>query len=142
MAKRKSSFVDVIAGYIDELERVANQILESRYPEKPSWDIAKSVLEPLTNVFVTVGEVVITADLPCVNTAAISVKAVGPNVIEIKANTIRKISFSEFGITHRKGEFSGFYSQVSIPVPVDMRKMSITCKRSVLEIRIPRKPTP
>jgi len=139
MKMRRRSILDIIGEYMEELERVADQMFEARFIEQPSWDTASATLEPLTNVFISAKEVIITADLPCVDVKAITVKALKRDIIEIKAKTQRTISFDEFGIIHRKGKFSNFYVQVAVPVPVNTTKMKTLCKHGILEVRIPRK---
>jgi HSP20 family molecular chaperone IbpA len=51
----------------------------------------------------------------------------------------RSVRFADFGITHRKGEFSSFRSRVRIPVPVETERMKIHFKRGILEVHLPRK---
>lgn len=139
MRKKQPSFRDSITGDGEKLEIKTEHILESSFSGKPSWNQATATLEPLTNAFVTARMVVITADLPYVDIAAINVRAIGSDLIEIEAKTKRKISFTEFGFTHRKGEFSRFYVQVRTPVPIDSSKLSTMCNRGILEIHVPRK---
>jgi len=125
--------------YMEEFEELADELMESAFAEKPSWDTESCCLEPLFNVFVTPGEVVVTADLPNTEPETLKVKVVSENLVEIAAKMKRKMRFDDFGITHRQGEFSSLRCQTRLPVPVDTRRMKISFKRGILEIRFPRK---
>jgi len=138
-ARRRKDFFELMRDYFKDWETLADELLESMIMERPSWDLESCCLEPLCSVFVSVDEVVVTADLPNIDPKTIEVKAISANMIEIKAGMKRKIRFHDFGITHREGEFTSFRCQVHIPVPVDMKKMKILFKRGILEVRIPRK---
>jgi len=137
--RRRRSIFDLMSEYMEDFRTWAEEMIESMIAERPSWDVRACCLEPLCNVFVTIDEVVVTADLPNTNPESVRVKAVGEDLIQIKAEMKRKLRFDDFGITHRKGEFSYFRCQVRIPVPVDTEKMKIDFKRGVLEAHLPRK---
>ena len=125
--------------YMEEFEALADELMRSAFPEHPSWNIESCCLEPLCNVFVTPDEVVVTADLPNTEHESVKVEAVGEDLIEITAKMKRKMRFDDFGISHREGEFSSLRCQTRIPVPVDTKRMKISLKRGILEIRLPRK---
>ncbi len=125
--------------YMEDFKTWAEELIESATAETPSWDTRACCLEPLCNVFVTIDEVLITADLPNTNPESVKVEAVDEDLIAIRAQMRRKLRFDYFGITHRRGEFSSFRCQVRIPAPVDTEKMKINFKRGVLEVRLPRK---
>ena len=113
--------------------------MESTFAERPSWNTEYCCLEPLCNVFVTPDEVVITVDLPNTEHETLKVEALSEDLIEITAKMKRKMRFDDFGITHREGEFSSLRCQPRIPVPVDTKRMKISFKHCILEIRFPRK---
>ncbi len=125
--------------YMEDFRRWAEETIGLVTAEQPSWDTGTCCLEPLCNVFVTIDEVVVTADLPNTNPDSVRVKATGEDLLEIRAEMKRKLRFDDFGITHRRGEFSSFRCQVRIPVPVDTEKMKTYLKRGVLEAHLPRK---
>ena len=137
--KRKRSIFEIMSQYMENLEALADEMLESASPEQPSWDTQSCCLEPLCNIFVTIDEVVVTADLPYAQPETVEVKAMDENVIEISAEMRRNVRFDDFGISHRKGEFSAFRSRVPIPVPVETERMKVSFKRGILEIHLPRK---
>ena len=125
--------------YMEEFEALADELIESPFAEHPSWNTESCCLEPLCNVFLTPDEVVVTADLPNTEPKTVKVKVVGEDLIEIAAKMRRKMRFDDFGITHREGEFSALRCQTRIPVPVDTKRMQISFKRGILEVRLPRK---
>ncbi len=136
--RRKRSIFDVMSEYMEEFEILADELMES-FVEHPSWNTETCCLEPLTNVFVTSTEVVITTDLPNTEHESVKVEALSEDLIEITAKMKRKMRFEDFGITHREGEFSLLRCQPRIPVPVDTKRMKISFKHGILEIRFPRK---
>jgi len=137
--RRKRSIFDLMREYIEEFEAVADKLMDSPLAEHPSWNAESCCLEPLCNVFVTPDEVLITADLPNAENESIKVEAVSEDLIEITAEMKRKMRFDDFGITHREGEFSSLRCQPRIPLPVDTKRMKISFKHGILEIRFPRK---
>jgi len=137
--KKKRSIFDIMSEYVEDFEALADELMESAFPEHPSWNTESCCLEPLCNVFVTPDEVVVTADLPNTEPETVKVEALGEDLIEIVAKMKRKMRFDDFGITHREGEFSSLRCQTRIPVPVDTKRMKISLKRCILEIRLPRK---
>lgn len=137
--KRRRDLFELMRNYFEDWETFADELLQSARMERPSWDIESCCLEPLCNVFVSAGEVVVTADLPNINPKTIKVEVANANMIEIKASMKRKIRFHDFGITHREGEFTSFRCNVHIPVPVNTKKMKTQFKHGILEVRLPRK---
>jgi len=135
--KRRSIF-DLISEYVEDFENLSEE-MERSFAERPSWDTRSCCIEPLCSVFVAADEVVVTADLPNTNPDTIRVEQVSEDTLEIRADMKRKIRFEEFGITHRKGEFSFFRCQTHIPVAVDFKRMKTQFKRGILEARLPRK---
>jgi HSP20 family molecular chaperone IbpA len=134
--KKKQSIYDMIREYLDEAEKLKEGIPSI---ERPSWDLRACTLEPLSSIFVTPKEVIITADLPYVEPYSVKVEPINSDRLEITAEMKRKVKFKEMGIVHHEGEFSSFSCQTRIPVPVDMQHIETNFKRGVLEIRIPRK---
>lgn len=135
---RRRSIFDIIHEYMEELESLADEIIE-RVAEKPSWDVKAQSLEPLFNVFVSSDKVVVTADLPKADPESIRISRVSDDLIEITAKMKMKINFEDFGVTHRKGEFTQFCCRVPLPVPVEVSGAKARFIRGVLEITFPRK---
>ena len=137
--RRRRSIFEVMNEYMEDFRTWAEEIIESAAAERPSWDIRSCCLERLCDVFITIDEAIVTADLPSTDPKNIKVEAVSEDSIEIRAKMKRTLRFDDFGITHRRGEFSSFRCQVHIPVLVDTEQMQIDFKRGVLEVRLPRK---
>lgn len=138
--RRRRSIFELMHEYMDDFDRFAKELMESAaIIERPSWDTEACTLEPLYNIFITPDEAVVTVDLPYTEPQAIKVEAISEDQIEITAKMKRKVCFDDFGITHRKGEFSSFRCQARIPVPIDTKRMKIQFKRGILEIRLPRR---
>lgn len=136
--KRRPIF-DLMTEYMEDFRTWAEEIIESLISERPSWDTRDCCLQPLCNVSVNIDEVVVTADLPNTKPESVRVEAVREDLIAIRADMRRTLRFHDFGITHRRGEFSSFRCQVHIPIPIDTEQMKINLKRGVLEVHLPRK---
>ncbi|MCD6444819.1 Hsp20/alpha crystallin family protein [Candidatus Bathyarchaeota archaeon] len=134
----RRSIFDLFEEYIERFERIFEEEFEALM-ERAGWSPSTSTIEPLTEVTVTPSEVIITADMPCARPESISVRFLDDYTVEIYAKTYRSISFREFRVTHMRGEFSNFHVRVRIPVAVERRIKSLTCRRGLLELRIPRK---
>lgn len=136
--KRKRSIMDILDNYFDELEEQFERWRET-LTERPSWNQKACTMKPLRHVRVTPTEVIVTVDLPLTKENSIQVKPVDKSTIEILASMKRKIRFTDFGITHHKGEFQKLHCHLRVPVPVYMEKMELRFKKGILEIRLPRK---
>jgi len=136
--KRKRSIFDIFSEYLEKLDLWAEKMKEEMM-EQPSWNCEACTIEPLCNVFVGADEVVVTADLPCVDVDTINVKPLNDDLLEITAKMQRKIYFDDLGVKHRQGEFSMFHCQVHVPVPVRMEYLRTKIKKGILEVHLPRK---
>jgi len=137
--KRRRSLFELISEYIREIEEEIEERFREFFAEQPSWNARTRTLEPLCNVFVTPDEVVVTADLPYAEESTVQVKLLNEKLLEIRAKMKRTMCFEDLGITHQKGEISGFYCQVRIPVAVKTEKMHTSFRNGILEVRLPRK---
>ena len=136
--RKRSEKMDTLNNYFDELEKEFEKWRET-LAERPSWNQKACTMEPLRYVKVTPTEVIVTVDLPLTKENTIQVKPVDKSTIEILASMKRKIRFTDFGITHHKGEFQKLHCHLRVPVPVYMEKMKLRFKKGILEIRLPRK---
>ena len=136
--KRKRSIMDILDNYFEELEEEFERWRETLI-ERPSWNQKACEMEPLRYMRVTPTEVIVTVDLPLTKENSIQVKPVDKSTIEILATMKRKIRFTDFGITHHKGEFQKLHCHLRVPVPVYMNKMGLRFKKGILEIRLPRR---
>jgi len=136
--RRRRSIFDIMREHMEELEELAEEMMDQLI-ERPSWDVRTHSLEPLCDVSVTPDRVIVTADLPKVDPRSIRVSGVADDLIEITAKMRVKINFEDFGVTHRRGEFSCFSCRVPLPVPVDTSRAKARFRKGILEIILPRK---
>lgn len=111
---------------------------EMTLPHSSGWNVAAACIEPLYNLFVAATEVVLTVDLPYVNQKQVKLRCPSNDVLEIYAETTKKITFKDLGVRHRHGEFNCYHARIRIPVPVDEVGVNTKFKRGVLEVHIPR----
>jgi HSP20 family molecular chaperone IbpA len=137
--QKKLSTFDSMEEYLKEIEALANELMATAFPEGPSWNTETCCLNALSNVFITPREVIVTADLPNVELETVKVEVLNENRIEIIAKMKKKVSFSDLGICHRSGEFSSLHCQGRVHVGIDSKKMKISYKEGILEVRFPRK---
>lgn len=138
MTFRRKSIFDIMREYMEEIEEIADEMFE-RFMERPSWDISTQSLEPLCDVTVKSDVVIVTADMPKADPESIKITGISDDLIEINAKMRVKINFEDFGVTHRRGEFTCFNCRVPLPVPVDIRGAKVEYRRGILEITLPRK---
>ena len=136
---RKRSIFNTMAEYVEEFEKLADELFTSAFPEGPSWNTETCCLHALSNVFITPKEVIVTADLPNIEPETVKVEAINENLIEITAKMRKKVRFADLGIYHRQGEFSFLRCQSRIHIAYYAEKMKISCKEGILEVRFPRK---
>lgn len=137
MNERKEK-LDNLRKYLLEFEELTNELKEITFPEGPNWNIENCCLYALSNVYTTPKEVIITADLPNVEFKTVKVKVTDGNIIEISAKMKKKIKFSDFGIFHRNGEFTSLSCRDLINETIDLKKLEISFKNGILEVRIPK----
>ena len=102
------------------------------------WNVAAGCIEPLHTVSVGAEEVVVTLDLPYVTSKEVKLRCPANDVLEIFAETSKKITFKALGAKHRHGEFTYYHVRIRIPVHIDERKISSRLKHGVLEFHISR----
>jgi HSP20 family molecular chaperone IbpA len=136
---RKRSIFDIMGEYTEEFDSLTDELLESAFPEGPSWNTEKCCLEALSNVFVTSREVIVTADMPNIDPETVKVETADKNVIQITAKMNKILRFSNLGMPHMQGEFSALRCQDQIQVAIDTEKMRISFIGGILEVRFPRK---
>lgn len=121
---------------MDEYFRRAEFMFERVFAS--SWNEAAESIEPLYNIAVGSSEVILTVDLPYVNQEEMTLKVPADDVVEISANTKRRITFADMGVRHRGGQFKSYHARIHMPVPVLESGMKTKFKRGVLEVRLPR----
>jgi len=102
------------------------------------WNVDTACIEPLYNLMIGATEVVLTIDLPYVNQKQVKLRYPANDVLEVDAETSRKITFKELGVKHRHGEFTCYHARIQVPFPIDETKVKSKFKRGILEIHLPR----
>jgi HSP20 family molecular chaperone IbpA len=123
--------------YLEEIKTTTK--LKNFSSERPSWNIKTSCLHALSNVSITSREIIVTTDMPNIDLETINIKIVDELTLEIMAKLKKKVSFTDLGIYHRRGEFSFLRCQNLLQVAVDLEKMKISYEEGIIEVRIPRK---
>lgn len=118
------------------MESVASP--ETSLYHSSGWNVAAACIEPLHNIMVAATEVVLTIDLPFVDQKQVKLRCPANDILEVYAETTRKITFKELGAKHRHGEFTCYHARIQIPVPVDETRINKHFKRGVLEVHLPR----
>lgn len=121
---------------MDEYFKRAEFMFERAFAS--AWNEAAECIEPLYNITVGSAEVIVTVDLPYVDPQQVTVKVPADDTIEISANTKRRITFADMGVTHRGGQFKCYHAMIHMPVPVVESGMTSKLKRGILEVRLPR----
>ncbi len=111
---------------------------ESGNRKDPSWDIDRKCLDPLVQIRETEDEVIVTADLPCVEKEDIEV-SVEDNNLKIRAQTKEELQFERWGGVHRRIRFNSFRKNVKLPSQVDPDKADAKFKEGVLTVRLKKK---
>jgi len=130
--ERRKHLFEAMDEYFKRAEYMFERVFTS------SWNEASQSIEPLYNIAVGSAEVILTVDLPYVNSNEVKLKVPADDTVEIYANTKRRITFADMGVRHRGGQFNCYHARIHIPVPVLESGMSSRFKRGVLEIRLPR----
>ena len=140
--RRRRSLLELLLEYAEEVERTAEELFDLLFAERPSWDVRRNCIEPLTNVFVAPDEVVITMDMPLVKPETIRVRPVEEGIIEVVAEMKKALRPRDLGVVHIEGEIREMRARARVPVPVEMRDMHFVFRKGILEVRLPRKRKP
>ncbi len=104
----------------------------------PSWDLSRRCLDPLVDIREAENEVLVTADLPCVDRDDIEVRVKEDELI-LEAKMRREMRFESWGGAHRKISFNSFRKEISLPAKVDIDKTEAKFKNGILEVRLPKR---
>lgn len=129
---RRKRLFDVMDEYFKRIEYMFEG------PFASGWNEAAQCIEPLYDIAVSSTEVILTVDLPYVDSQQVTVKVPANDTIEINANTKRRITFADMGVGHRGGQFKCYRARIHMPVPVLESGMTSKFKRGVLQLNLPR----
>jgi len=106
--------------------------------ERASWDILEGCLEPLIELDDRGAELVVTADLPCVNSKDDIQLNVTEESIEIRANMHTRLKWERWGVGQSHGEFNSYRKSILLPSRVVPDKATAQFRKGVLTVRLPK----
>ncbi|MFP4005536.1 MAG: Hsp20/alpha crystallin family protein [Candidatus Hadarchaeia archaeon] len=104
----------------------------------PSWDVNRGCMDPLVNVRESREEIIVTADLPCVEKEDISLK-IEENLLHLNAEMKKAFQFDNWGGFHREVKFNSFKKTIVLPSSVNPATAETSFKNSILRVRIKKK---
>ena len=105
---------------------------------RPSWDARLECLEPLIDVQDNEDEIVVTADLPCVEHRDHIKLDVSERVLDVSAEIKRRIRWERWGNIQKGVYFSSFKRSIPLPHPVDPGLVKAVFREGVLRISLPK----
>lgn len=135
--KRKTIF-DLFDEIRSEMDRMWEETVSSMLLDTPMCDISKKVLEPLTHVYETEEEIIVTADLPLVEKEDIKVQLT-ENMVKLEAPLKMCFKLAAGGPIQREAEFNIFRKTIRLPALVDAKKARGKFRNGILQIIAPKK---
>ncbi len=117
-----------------------DEFFEQAFDElmRPSWDAVGKCLVPLINIEDKEDEIVVTVDLPCVQSKEdIDLNATEDN-LEIIAQIREAIRWQRWGTSQRGLEFKKFRRSIRLPEKVDPEGARAIFKNGILRISLPK----
>jgi len=121
---------------IERLRRMVDEVVWEML-EQPMWSIAGELV-PLAEVEEDEEKVTVTIDLPMVRKKDIKLNISG-DMLEVKAEMQRCISFDRWGTVQRNCSFRIFHRTVRLPSEVIPEQSKATFKRGILKVELPKK---
>lgn len=106
---------------------------------RPSWDAERCCLEPLVDVEERDDQVIVTVDLPFVESKDDIKVDVTEDSVDIEALMSRGFRLDRWGTIQRGVEFKSYRKTVKLPVKVDPKGARATFKRGMLQVVLPKK---
>lgn len=135
--KRKTIF-DIFDEIKSEMDRMWEESLGSMLLGTPMCDVSRRVLEPLTNIYETEEEIIVTADLPFVKKEDIKVQ-ITENAINLEAPLKMCFKLTPVGSIRREAEFDVFKKVIKLPMHIDTKKAKGKFRKGILQIIAPKK---
>lgn len=142
MERRRHLSWERLEEIFEEMQRRADRIFEVFEPSllsKPLWDAERCCLEPLVDVRESADAIVVTVDLPFVDTKEDIDITLLQDSLEIRAKTRRAIRFERWGTVQREIDFNEFRKTLRLPAEVKPEEANATFKRGVLKVLLPKK---
>ncbi|MHA1168249.1 MAG: Hsp20/alpha crystallin family protein [Candidatus Hodarchaeales archaeon] len=96
----------------------------------------KRTYSPLTDIYETEKEYVLTINLPGIKKDNVSIEAT-PETIEIKAEREEENETKDHKVLHRERRALKYHRKISFNKPIDPNKAVTTLENGILEIRMP-----
>jgi len=122
-----------LSDWIDEFFEQAFRELTS-----PSWDAVRKCLVPLINVEDKEDEIVVTVDLPCIESKEDIDLNVTEDKLEITAKMKEAIRWERWGTSQRHLEFQTFRRLIKLPEKVDPENSKAVFRNGILKVSLPK----
>lgn len=141
--RRRKDFFDRILNYFAEIGEEIDALVESMFEaisfSKPDWDVETCCIEPLVHVETTPESVIVTADLPYVNSKDdIRINAT-EDTLEILAEMKKEVRFEKWGTIQRETSFRRYRKILRLPEKVIPEEAKATFRNGILKIVLPKK---
>jgi HSP20 family protein len=132
----KIRFVDNPEGVESEFRRTVEEMLHAA---QPRFTLSRQRWRPQIDIYETREEIVILAEIAGVPRDEISLE-ISPRTAKISG--VREGGPREEGARYRLAEIpcGHFERNLTLPVPIDMEKVSAICRNGILEIRLTKRP--
>ena len=104
----------------------------------PTWSAVDGCLKPLIEVQNRELEIVVTADLPCIERKEDITIHVSEDSLEVSASLGRRISWERWGVFQKRAEFRSFRRIISLPEEVKPKEAKASFKRGILRVTLPK----
>ncbi|MGQ9469645.1 MAG: Hsp20/alpha crystallin family protein [Nitrososphaerales archaeon] len=121
-----------MSDWIDELFEEFEELM------RPSWDAAEKCLVPLVNIEDRDDEIIVTVDLPCVESKEDIDLSVTEDNLEIIARMKESIRWERWGTSQRNLEFETFRKSIRLPEKVDPEGSRATFRNGILKVSLPK----
>ncbi len=141
--RRGDSFFEKILNYFTEMRREMDEFVESMFEamrfSRPDWDVETCCIEPLVHVENTPESVIVTADLPFVESKEdININAT-EDMLELLAEMKKEVRFERWGTIQRETTFRRYHKLISLPEKVLPQEAKAIFKQGILKIILPKK---
>ncbi len=144
--RRRGSIFERLMNYFSEIGEEIDELIESMFEStrifRPDWDVESCCLEPLVHIETTPVSVIVTADLPYVESKDdIKINAT-EDTIELVADMKREVRFEKWGTVQRETSFRKYRKLIRLPEEVNPQEAKATFKNGVLRVVLPKKHKP
>ena len=121
-----------MSDWIDEIFEEFEELM------RPSWDAAEKCLEPLVNIEDRDDEIIVTVDLPCVESREDIDLNVTEDNLEIIARIKEAIRWERWGTSQRHLKFKTFRKSIRLPEKVNPEGSRAMFRNGILKVSLPK----